>query len=72
MGTYELAILAGLNVSSIFVSLWILKILDRRRKYKLGRAILEDMGEKAETDMNFMQIIQQNFGFGPNNKRDDE
>lgn len=72
MGTYELAVLAGLNVASIFGTLWVLKAIERRRKYKIGRMILEDMGEKAETDMNFMQIIQQNFGFGPDNKRDNE
>jgi len=68
MGTYELAVLAGLNVVSIFVTLWFLKAVERRRKYKIGRMILEDMGERAQIDMNFTQIIKQNFGYGDGQK----
>jgi hypothetical protein len=72
METYELAVLAGLNASSIFGTLWFLKAVERRRKYKIGKMILEDMGERAQVDMNFMNIIKQNFGgSAPNPEEDD-
>jgi hypothetical protein len=76
MGTYELAVLAGLNVVtvvfSIFSTLMFLKARDNRRKYLVGKMILQDMGERAEVDMNFVNIIRKNFGPEVDDKRDDE
>jgi hypothetical protein len=72
VGTYELAVLAGLNVATIFGSLWVLKVAERRRKLKLAKMILEDIGERAEVDMNFMQIIKKNFGGGQTEERGDD
>lgn len=62
METIDLAILAGLNFASVFMALFLLKWSERRRRFNVGKAILEDMGKKAEMDMNFAKIIQQNFG----------
>lgn len=58
---YELAVLAGLNFSSVFLALLILQVRDARRKRQVFRTIMEEMGAKVQLDQNFSEIIRKNF-----------
>lgn len=61
METTDLAILMGGNFVSVFLAVWMMRIADRLRKRKLAKLILDEMGERAETDNNFKDIISKNF-----------
>jgi len=58
---YELGVLAGLNFSSVFAALLVLKALEARRKRKAVRVLMEELGEKIELEQNFSDIIRKNF-----------
>jgi uncharacterized protein (UPF0332 family) len=62
--TYELAVLAGLNFSSVFLALLILQIKDARKKRQVFKTIMEEMGEKFQLDQSFSDIIKKNFNEG--------
>ena len=58
---YELAVLAGLNFSSVFIALVVLRAMDNRRKRKVAETIMQEIGAKIELDQNFSDIIRKNF-----------
>lgn len=68
---YDLAVLAGLNFSSVFVALVILRAMDHRRKRKIAETIMQEIGAKMELDQNFSDIIRKNF-MNDRNPNDDE
>jgi hypothetical protein len=59
--TYELAVLAGLNFSSVFLALLVLRLMERRRKRKMALFVMEEIGQQLETEKTFSQIIRNNF-----------
>lgn len=61
MDTYELAVLAGLNFSSVFLALLILKAMESRKRRQVAKTIMEELGEKIQLDQNFSEIIKKNF-----------
>lgn len=58
---YELAVLAGLNFTSIFLTLALLKWFDGRRKRQIAKTIMTELGEKLELDQNFSDIVRKSF-----------
>lgn len=61
METTDLAAIAVANFLSVFLAIALMRMAERMRRRKLARMILEEMGEKAEMDQNFRDIINKNF-----------
>jgi hypothetical protein len=61
METTDLAAIMVANFLSVFLAIALMRVSERMRRRKLAKMILEDMGEKAEMDQNFRDIINKNF-----------
>ena len=59
--TYELAVLAGLNFSSVFAALLVLKARDARKKRKMTKFLMEEIGDKLAIEQSFSEIVRKNF-----------
>ena len=61
METIELAAIASANFLSVFLAVGLMRASAGMRRRKLAKLILEEMGERAEMDQNFRDIISKNF-----------
>jgi hypothetical protein len=61
METIDLAAIAVANFLSVFLAVAVMRAADRMRRRKLAKLVLEELGEKAEMEQNFRDIINKNF-----------
>lgn len=61
METVDLIAIGITNFVSLFIAVALMRAADRMRKRKLARLVLDEVGERAELEKNFRNIISTNF-----------
>lgn len=56
--------LFALNFASVYLAVWTLSNLERRRRRAAGKLFMEEIGQKMAVDHDFMKIMKREFENG--------